>query len=191
MEQVLTDLQALTGLTEADYQVLKDAAPQTQQWVDELNAHFYDTLYGYAPTSHVFQPGERPARETTLTDWYLEVTSGNIDMDFWRRQWIIGLVHIPRRVTDPFMIGMMSRVQQMFLQKCLENFEYEKAKLVYGAFKRVCDTITGLIAEGYFLSYVEATERMTGQSRALTDRLVGLEISRMIEEMRKEIAETS
>lgn len=189
MEQVLQDLMTLSGLTEDDYQILKDSAGHTQKWVGEFTQHFYDTLYGYAPTSHVFKPGERPDRESTLIKWYLEVTSGNITMNFWRRQWIVGLVHIPRRVTDPFMIGMMSRVQQVFLKKCMEEFDTEKALNVYGAFKRVTDTVKGLIAEGYFISYVEATERMTGQSRALTDRLVGLEISRMIEETRKQLAE--
>lgn len=187
MEQVLQDLITLSGLTEQDYQTLKEVAPQTQAWADEFTQAFYDTLYGYAPTSHIFREGERPARENTLITWYKEVTSGNIDMDFWRRQWIIGLVHIPRRVTDPFMIGMMSRVQQLFLKKCIETFELERALAIFGAFKRVSDVVTGLIAEGYFLSYVEATERMTGQSRALTERLVGLEISKMTEEMRKQL----
>jgi hypothetical protein len=86
------------------------------------------------------------------------------------------------------MIGMMSRTQQFFLKKCMETFDTERALEVFGAFKRITDTITGLIAEGYFLSYVEATERMTGQSRALTDRLVSLEITRMTEEMRKQLA---
>jgi hypothetical protein len=188
MEQVLNDLIALTGLTEQDYQILQDAASHTQQWTDDLTAAFYDTLYGYAPTSHIFKPGERPERENTLITWYREVTSGTIDLNFWRRQWIVGLVHIPRRVTDPFMIGMMSRVQQLFLKKCLETYDLEQAMTVFGAFKRVTDVVTGLIAEGYFLSYVEATERMTGQSRALTERLVGLEISKMTEEMRKNLA---
>lgn len=187
MEQVLEDLLTLSQLTEDDYQILKDSASVTQEWTQELTQHFYDTLYGYVPTSHVFKPGERPDRESTLIKWYMEVTSGNIDMNFWRRQWIIGLVHIPRRVTDPFMIGMMSRSQQFFLNKCLESFDAEQAIKVYTAFKRVCDTVTGLIAEGYFLSYVEATERMTGQSRALTDRLVSLEISRMIDETRAKL----
>jgi hypothetical protein len=187
VEQILEDLRTLTGLTEEDYQVLKDSASTTQQWGAELTQYFYDTLYGYAPTSHVFKPGERPDRESTLVNWYMEVTSGNITMNFWKRQWIVGLVHIPRRVTDPFMIGMMSRVQQFFLQKCMEHYDQEQALRVFTAFKRVGDTVTGLIAEGYFISYVEATERMTGQSRALTDRLVTLEINRMIEEVRNEL----
>lgn len=187
MEQTLQDLMNLTGLTEQDYHILKESATDTQKWTDELTQAFYDTLYGYAPTSHIFKTDERPDREATLVQWYMEVTSGEMTMNFWRRQWIVGLVHIPRRVTDPFMIGMMSKTQQFFLKKCLDTFDLERALEIYGAFKRTTDTITGLIAEGYFASYVEATERMTGQSRALTDRLVSLEISRMIEETRKQL----
>lgn len=187
MEQVLQDLIALTGLTEKDYELLRAYRTHTQAWVDELTSYFYDTLHAYPPTSRVFREGEWPAREETLKQWYREVTGGEITEPFWRRQWLIGLVHIPRRVTGSFMIGMMSRVQQLFLKKCLETFPMEEAQQLFGAFKRVTDTITGLMVEGYFLSYVEATERMTGQSRALTERLVNLEINKMAEELRKQI----
>jgi hypothetical protein len=43
---------------------------------------FYDTLFGYKPKAEVFREGERPDREVTLRNWYLEVTSGKISSDF-------------------------------------------------------------------------------------------------------------
>ncbi|NJP06117.1 MAG: hypothetical protein HC837_11105 [Chloroflexaceae bacterium] len=187
MEQILRDMIALTGLEQQDYDILQLSHSYTQQWVEEFTQVFYETLYGYESTAKVFREGERPHREETLRRWYLEVTSGICDDPFWQRQWIIGLVHVPRRVTDPFMIGMMSRVQQLFLDKCLHEPGMAQPGRVYLAFKRVTDVITGLIAEGYFISYVEATERMTGQNRSLTDRLVELEINRMVEEARAKL----
>jgi hypothetical protein len=111
MEQILQDLITLTGLSEQDYQVLSEYADITQKWADEIVKEFYDTLFGHKPTSEVFREGERPDREVTLRNWYLEVTSGKISSDFWRRQWLVGLVHIPRKVSNRFMFGMMSRAQ--------------------------------------------------------------------------------
>ncbi|MFN3920509.1 MAG: hypothetical protein ACK4JF_09530 [Methylohalobius sp.] len=42
----------------------------------------------------------------------------------------------------------MSRVQQLFLERCLDELPAEQAKALYAAFKRT--VVAGLIAEGYF-----------------------------------------
>jgi len=180
MEQILQDLITLTGLSEQDYQVLSEYADITQKWADEIVKEFYDTLFGYKPTAGVFREGERPDREVTLRNWYLEVTSGKISSDFWRHQWLVGLVHIPRKVSNPFMFGMMSRVQQIFLRKCLEAFEPLQAERIYNAFKRLTDVVAGLIAEGYYLNYIEAMEHVGGIRMALVQRMIDVEITQKL-----------
>lgn len=184
MEQVLKDLIQLTGYTDKDRQILQATAEITQAWTEEVTQHFYDTLYGYDATKAVFREGERPFREDTLRHWYRQVTSGQIDQSFWQHQWFVGLVHIPRGITNPFMLGMTSRMQQLFRAKCFQALEPAKAEVLYKAFKRVTDVIAGLIAEGYFQSYVNAMERMSGQSRILIDRMVNLEVEEMVQEAR-------
>ena len=182
MEQVLNDLIKLTGYSDKDAQILHKVSGTTQAWTEEVTQAFYDTLYGYPSTAAVFKEGERPAREDTLRNWYHYVSQGKIDEKFWHWQWYVGLVHIPRGITNPFMLGMMSRVQQLFQAKCRQAFEVEQADEVCHAFKRVTDVIAGLIAEGYFESYLEAVQRTSGQSRVLIDRMVGFAVEEMLAE---------
>jgi hypothetical protein len=119
-----------------------------------------------------------------LRSWYAEVTSGNTDARFWEKQWIIGLLHVLRGVENQYVLGVMNRVQLVFLHGCLQEFDTATAEKVYAAFKRVTDVIGGLIVEGYRLKYLEAVERTSGMSKALVDRMVSVEVSKMVEEAR-------
>lgn len=186
MEQILNDLIKLTGYTNADAQLLQETSAQTLPWGPAVSTIFYDIVFGYQPTESVFREGERPAREKSLIYWYKFVVQGQIDANFWRWQWYVGLIHIPRGISNAFMLGMMSRVQQLFLAQCMQTFEQEKALAVFNAFKRVTDVIAGLIAEGYFESYLEAVESATGQSRKLIDRQVGFAVEEMVAEAQKD-----
>lgn len=185
MQETLKDLKVLTRYTDEDPIILQESASQTMAWKEEITQAFYDTLYGHSSTKAVFRDGERPAREDTLRGWYDIVTAGKVDDDFWKWQWFVGLIHIPRNISNPFMMGIMSCVQQLFRAKCYETFAPDEAEKIFGAFKRVTDIIAGLIAEGYFQSYVQAMERMSGQSRALIDRMVYMEVEEMIAEFRQ------
>jgi hypothetical protein len=184
MKDILNHVVALTGLSEQDARILKEAAPKTQKWVNGVVKEFYDTLYGYAPTASVFKPGERPVLEKTLYDWYMLVTSGVLDEKFWERMWFVGLVHIKRRVSNAYMLTMMSRVQQLFLTQCMKEFDAIRAEKVFGAFKRVLDAVAALIAEGYFMSYVEGLETVLGFNKALSQLMLEMEIDKKIAEAR-------
>ncbi len=71
LEATLQHLITLVGLTDEDWQVLRESYPITQTWADALAKEFYDVLFAYPPTAQVFQPDERPKREQTLKQWYL------------------------------------------------------------------------------------------------------------------------
>ncbi len=182
IESILRDLITLTGFSKEDALILRETADVTLPWVDELAQAFYDLLFSYEPTAKVFREGERPARERSLKAWYADVVQGNFTEDFWRQQWVVGLIHIARQVSNPYMLGMTSRVQQLFLHKCLETFEVDQAERVYGAFKRATDVIAGLVTEGYFQNYMLAMERVAGFRKGLIVRMLDLEIRRMLEE---------
>ncbi|HEX2911685.1 MAG TPA: protoglobin domain-containing protein [Chloroflexia bacterium] len=184
MEQTLKDLITLTSFVEDDCKTLRDSAATTQTWADEIIATFYDTLFANKSTAAVFQEGERPHREETFRQWYLEITSGEINPTFWEHQWFVGLIHIKRGVNNEFVIGIMSRVQKLFLDKCMAEMDTLRAEQVFGAFKRVTDIIVGLIVEGYRQQYLSAVERTSGISRALVDRMAKVEAEGMIEEAR-------
>jgi sigma-B regulation protein RsbU (phosphoserine phosphatase) len=155
MQEVLKNLIKLTGLSEQDFLILRQAMAQTQPWADEIVTGFYDLLFSHEPTARVFKDGERSDREISLRRWYLEVTSGNDSDEFWRQQWQVGRLHVSRRVQNPFMLGMMSQVQQFFLKKCGQEFEPAQAERIYSAFKRVTDVVQGLIVEGYHAAHLK------------------------------------
>ncbi len=182
---VLETMIELTGYTPRDAQTLAETYEVTSQWDEELAKAFYDTLFAYPPTAAVFKPGERPAREETLKNWYRRVVSGQIDREFWLWQWRVGLIHIPRRVPNDFMLGMMSRVQQLFLQKCLEAWPAPRAVEVFLAFKRVTDVVVGLIAEGYMRGHQLAMKELLGFRQELLDRMMDMEVETLVDRLMK------
>lgn len=155
VQEVLKNLIRLTGLSAQDYLTLRQTMAQTQLWADEFVTGFYDLLFSYEPTARVFKNGERAEREISLRRWYLQVTSGDDSAEFWRQQWQVGQLHVSRRVQNPFMLGMMSQVQQFFLKKCRQEFEPAQAEPIYSAFKRVTDVVQGLIVEGYHAAHLK------------------------------------
>ncbi len=180
---VLETMLKLTGYTPQDAQTLAETYEVTSQWAEELTQAFYDLLFSYPPTAAVFKPGERPAREETLKNWYRRVVSGQIDQEFWLWQWRVGLIHIPRRVPNDFMLGMMSRVQQLFLQKCLEAWPAPRAVEVFLAFKRVTDVVAGLIAEGYMRGHQLAMKELLGFRQELLDRMMDMEVETLVDRL--------
>lgn len=179
-EQVLEDLIKLTGYSDKDRETLKEFSAQTTGLVDEFVKGFYDTLFAYKPTAVVFEENERQEREKTLKGWLLTVLNGDLNDDFFKNLWIVGLLHIKRGVPNSYMLGMVSLVQQLFLSKCLESFEKADAERLFGAFKRLMDVVAGIIAEGYYLSYVEALSNVAGIKKEVVDRMINIEIDAMI-----------
>lgn len=187
MDKTLGDLTHLIGLEDQDFQTLKRHAGVAEAWADDLMKAFYDTLYAYPPTAEVFREGERPAREETLLAWYREVVGGSGGRSFWVRQWIVGLVHIKRHVSNAFMISMASRIQILFLERCLEAFDPGEALALFGAFKRVTDVVVGLIAEGYHQGYRSAVEEVSGMKGKLLDRMADVAVDDLLAKAREEL----
>ncbi|MBN1571583.1 MAG: hypothetical protein JW984_00120 [Deltaproteobacteria bacterium] len=184
-EQVLKDLIRLTGYSEADRETLREFSEKTAPWADEFVKSFYDTLFGYDRTAKIFGEGERQEREKTLKGWLTSAFKGDITDDFLKNLWVVGLLHIKRGVPNSFMLGIMSLVEQLFLKKCIETFEKEEATRIYGAFKRLMDVVSGVIAESYYFSYVDALYSIGGIKREVVNRMISLEIDKMIKAERE------
>ena len=153
VDKTLESLMYLTEFSDDDRRVLHEAAAHTQLWVDQFVQMFYETLFAYPLTRGVFREGERPEREQTLRVWYLRITSGELDDQFWKEQWQVGQRHVDRLIPNSYMFGMMHRAQRFFLDKCLTDFGPGKGLRIFHAFKRATDIASGLIAEGYHNTY--------------------------------------
>ena len=185
MQEILDKITRLTGFSAADQALLKSVSPQALAWSDELIARFYDLLYSDPTTTALLGENDRSAREQTLGHWYKSIFEGELSPRFWQQQWVVGLVHILRRISNVYMLGMMSVAQQFFLEKCLAEWDAARAREVYGAFKRATDTIAALIAEAYFLNYIQAMEQVAGFRMNLIERMMDMEVRNMLEEARK------
>ncbi len=168
----LNTIKTLTGVSQADFDTLREAGPVALTWTDEIVQVFYDTVYAHARTAAVFHEGERPDRENTLRTWYQSVFAENDTQEFWLKQGRIGFAHIRRHIHNEFMIGMANRVTDMFSQKSLAAFGPEKGLQVALAFSRVLKSVVGLTAEGYDVASRMALLESTGASEALLDRMV-------------------
>jgi hypothetical protein len=156
-------------------------------WADEFAKKFIDAISTYEPTQEIFfREGIRlpEVGVDVVKKWYLDVTGGNVDRDFWRLQYLIGLVHLKHGVENSFRLGMMSVVQQLFLVECLKELDKDEAVRLYLSFKKVTDVISGITAEGYFPNLVVAIQRTTGIKKQVMDRMVNLEIDTLISEAR-------
>ncbi len=182
--EILESLSVLVRMSDADLETLRAEAHVTSGWCDDVVTSFYDTLYAHGPTRAVFSDDERPLREKTLRDWYLDLSAGRVDDAFWARQWFVGLVHIQRKVSNPFLLGMTSHLQQAFLERCLATFEPARAKAVFLAFKRLTDIVAALIAESYFTSYVESLSDVAGIRPVVFARLMEVDIRSKIRDAR-------
>lgn len=169
----LDTIKTLTGVSQNDFDTLKEAAPEAIQWVSEIVQYFYDALFAHTRTAVVFHPGERPDREKTLHDWYLALfQTADDDESFWNAQSRIGFAHIRRHVNNEFMVGIASGLSELFLKKSVDAYGIERGLIVAQAFHRSLTTVVGLTAEGYDVMSQIAFSEATGAGLELIDRLI-------------------
>jgi len=175
----------LIDYQDEDWLVLRNEAAQISQWVPEIVSIFYNTLYDLPATKNTFQPGERSKLEKTLEGWIVSLLAGHQGIEFWEHQWVVALLHVQRGVRNLFMLGMMNRVQQIVLAKCMETYSPSKAHQVFNAFLRISGAISSLIAECYDevieLSTAEGLSKV-GINLALLNRIKKTQITRMLQE---------
>ena len=189
-DQLFRSISALIAYHEEDWGILQAESATIASWTEEIVKEFYDTLYGMDEVRDIFFEGERPKLENTLRHWINSIVGGSKTQLFWNHQWYIALMHVKRGVKNLYMLGIMNRVQQLFLAKCVANYD-DKAKAfeVFNAFLRISGAISALIAECY--DDVQSTSTINGLNRvgmnpALIDRIKSLQIDKMIEEIEKE-----
>ncbi len=189
VKELFDELSPLLNYNENDWVVLQQEATHITSWIPDIVSVFYDTVYASSDTNKIFHEGERVKLEKTLEEWVLSLAGGQQQDSFWEHQWVIALLHVQRGVKNLFMLGMMCRVQQVVLQKCMEHYEKERASEVYSAFHRISWAIVTLIAECYGEVLLNSTEEglsRVGMNPALLQRIKNVQIKKMIEETERQ-----
>lgn len=184
-QNLFQQISPLIQYSEEDWQVLKSEADTIVQWGPEMVNVFYETLYAHGSTKAVFREGERPHLEKTLADWFLGVVNRTDSTGVWDHQFYIGLLHVKRGVKNLYLLGMMNRLQQVFLKNSFAAFPPEKAERLYLAFHRIGGTIAALIAESYGevveQSLLEALKKV-GLNQALVANIRTKQVDAMLAE---------
>ena len=153
MERVLRNLLTLTGCSERDGALLQAYAPQVRGWTDEIVRSLADQLEAYAHADPRFRPlflaRGREGMEEMLRRGYLLLVEGPRTAQFWRRQWLYSLLHVQRGIPPALIQGMISRLQALFLERCLEELPPEEGSALFLAFKRITDVTAGLFLQAY------------------------------------------
>jgi hypothetical protein len=187
LSATVNSAKTLVGLTDQDIATLKGVSETTTTWAPELAKAFYDLLYEYVPTAALLsEQSDRETRERGLIEWYKYVIGCEHRSTFWHETWLIGLVHIVANIDNVFMYGMASRVEQIFLDKCVQSFPNDQAVDVYKSFKRVMSMIAILIADGYLKGLIEGMEKV-GLNDRLLSRMRAVTVRRSIAQMREQI----
>lgn len=162
----------LTETSQADFDTLARVADQASGWVDEMVQVFYDTLFAHPHTAAVFRPGERPAREETLRNWYLSLFHVQDAPTFWKTQLRISFAHVRRHIKNEFMVGIANKMRGMFMDKAIKAFGEAQGLQVTQAFSRILDAVVALTTGGYDVVSKMAFSEATGADLALVDTLI-------------------
>lgn len=177
---ILAQLPTETRFTAEHARVIQRHQALLRGWTDDLVRGFYDTLYTHEPTRAIFEPGERPAREQTLVDWWQRVIDGPIDDQFWDWMTFVGLVHVVRKVKNPMMIAAWGYLEEEILLRASRALPAQESAELGRVFARFGKTFNALVAESYVIHYLEAVAESTGSVPALLDRLVMSEIGELL-----------
>lgn len=173
----LETIKALSGVTQADFDLLKEIESEASQWVGELTQFFYDTVFAHERTAAVFHDGERPMREEALQGWLMALfTTANDENEYWFEQGRIAFAHIRRHVSNEFMIGIAVKMNEFFIKKAVETFGVERGMEIARAFNRILQTVIGLTAEGYDVMFSIVFSEVTGADIGLIDSLIQSQI---------------
>lgn len=180
-EMIINQMPLETRFTLEDAKTIEKHKALLLSWQEDVIQGFYNLVFSHPSTSSIFHPGERPAREDTLRNWWNRVANGPIDNNFWDWMTYVGLVHIRRKVKNPMMLSVWGFVLELIRSKAYSSLSIEEATSLVSAFTRFGQTVTSLVADSYLKGIAEAT----GTSLPLLENLASQEIEALLPNLKK------
>ncbi len=182
---IFQDIRGLIGLGEADFDLFRKHRAFFEAHGADLIEAIAQILSNHPESAVVFQEGRGslPSLKTRLGAWIGEILEAHDTEQFWRRQLIIGLEHILRRIPNRQMTGLATRIREIVLPLALEDLGTEEGLDFFFAFQRMLDSVvaltTTIVNEGYRRSLLEAT----GFTPELANRLESLTLKSLRAEL--------
>lgn len=170
--EIIQQMPPTTRFRPEDIEVIHKHQALLLSLEDAVVAGFYDTLFAHAPTAAIFEPGERPAREQTLRDWWQRTINGKFDRDYWVWQALVGLIHVKRQVKNPMMIAMWGWVLTTVRDAVQDELSEAELRELMASLERLAATCQSLTAESYLEHYLTALREATGFNQKLLEQMV-------------------
>ena len=189
VENILEDVKTLLNFSQKDLEVLRIRKELLKSWADEIIEDFYSVLLKDEKAKEIIEKNKVSIERLKEANkaWYNKIVSGEIDEEFFKYSFFVGLVHIYYGVDNHLMIFMADVMRRKFLQLCLENFEEGEAFEVYQSFSKIVAAFVGLTVEGYVFMLKKALLDILGMKPELVNRLLKIELEKTLELFREKI----
>ncbi len=174
VDKVFREMPPESRFTDADAEVIKKYSRELLSIGDKIVKVFYDTLFAHEPTASVFKPGERPAREKTLADWWIRTINGPFDRSYWEWQAYVGVIHFRRDVTNSMMIAMWAVILNLVQYELSKVLSKEELAMLMSSLHKLAATCVSLTVEGYVESYTTAIKEAIGADDDLMRNVIAL-----------------
>ncbi len=184
---ILEDAKVLLNFSEKDIETLKLRKDLLKSWGKEIIDEFYDTLLKDEKARKIIEENNISIERLKKANlrWYESIVSGEVNEEFFRYSFYVGLVHIYYGVDNHLMIFMADVLRRKFLRLCLENFEEGEAFEVYQAFSKIVAAFVGFTVEGYIFMLKQALFDILGMKPELVKRMLKMELEKTLEGFKK------
>jgi len=182
VDEVLKDVETLLDFSSKDLQILKLRKDLLLSWRDEIIDHFYEVLLRDEKARRIIEENKVDLNKLKEANkrWYSTIVSGEVDKEFFKYSFYVGLLHIYYGVDNDLMIFMADVLRRKFLKLCLETFEEGEAFEVYQAFSKIVAAFVGFTVEGYVFMLQFAMMDILGMKPELVERMMKMELEEFI-----------
>ena len=120
--QFFHEITDYVSFDEADAARVKQARGSVEEHFDDVVDAFYEALWQNPRTRMVFEGPEQVERlRVSLGRWLDELFGGPYDLDYVKRRYTIGRVHVQVGLLPHFMFGAMNVVRRALTRRILED----------------------------------------------------------------------
>ncbi len=175
----------VSGFTDEDGQIIKEAAPHLRPKLDEISNLLYESMLNYEPVATLIEAkDEGVAFRTKLKAWLGALLSGKYGDKFWSWQWVFGLILLKNKVDTAYFSIAHSRLSVIIIKTIFEVFSEDSGRRVATAYLNAMSGVSSVICKSYQREY-QAAIADAGLNAAIINRVIKLSVDNKIKNIIK------
>lgn len=167
---VLAELRELMALTDADTALLASMHEAARAVVPQLAEAFYVRLMRHPLTADYLANTSLEARHSTISQWFLDLFSGNYDDQYVAKRIVIGKVHVRIGLPVRYPLAMLDVVLEYGEQVARQNAQPAQA---LAAFRKLLALDVAVFNQAYEDNQIEHLAELVGGKRLARLLLTG------------------